>query len=109
MGRNITVTKPFYVIIEDNGRFVPYDVISHLIYRYNDLKKSSRPKTREEFNEFVESESRRQWWARCEYEIILMDWPAQSKAEKWDIHKQVMMNFSTIVELLMENIFYVKK
>lgn len=45
-----------------------------------------------------------QWWSRCEYEIILVDWPCQKKSEKWDVYKQVMMNIDIITEILMKNV-----
>ena len=38
------------------------------------------------------------WWSRCQYEILISDWPSQRNIEKWDIHKQVMMNIEVIVD-----------
>ena len=93
--------KSFYVIIESNGTFKPYDVIPYLVSVYNDRKPKDRPKTYEEFKEFVKSWSRYQWWARCEYEIILSDWPCQRKEEKWDIYTQLMMNHDLVTQILM--------
>lgn len=96
--------KPFYVIVEDNGRFIPYNTITYLVNEYNDTKEEKKPKTFDEFKKFIEDKSRYMWWARCEYEIILVNWPCQSKSEKWDVHKQVMMNIDIITEILMENV-----
>lgn len=45
-----------------------------------------------------------QWWSRCEYEIILTDWPNQKKFEKWDVHEQVKMNIDIITELLINDV-----
>lgn len=90
----------FNVIWEDNGKFVPYNIMPRLISRYN--KKENKPKTFDEFKKFIESESLYQWWCRCEYEIIITDWPSKRVEEKWDIHKQVMMNIDVITNLLME-------
>ena len=41
-----------------------------------------------------------QFWSRCEYEIILIDWPCQQKHEKWDVYKQIMMNIDIVTDIL---------
>jgi hypothetical protein len=41
------------------------------------------------------------FWSRCEWEIILMDWPCQRHEEKWDVHRQISMNIDIIVDILM--------
>lgn len=94
--------KKFNVIIEDNGQFKQYDIIPYLVERYK--KEKNKPKTKKEFKEFVDNWSKYQWWARCEYEIILMDWPGQSKAEKWDVYRQVLMNLDIITDIVMESV-----
>lgn len=93
--------KSFYVIIERNGKFMPYDVIPYLVSCYNNAKPKDRPKTFEEFKEFVRKWSMYRWWARCEYEIIISNWPGQQNQEKWDIHGQLMMNHDLVTRLLM--------
>lgn len=121
------MTKSFNVIIHDfnSGKFEPYDIIPHLINCYN--KKSNKPKTFDEFKEFIKNESLYQWWARCEYEIILGPWPyttspsedyrkrGENDIEAWkehwkkhlkeckkiDVHNQVMMNLDIITEIFM--------
>lgn len=96
--------KSFYVIIQDfnNQEFEPYDVIPYLIARYNEVE--LKPVTKAEFRQFVKSESMYQWWSRCEYEIIIAGWPNIDTQEKWDVHKQVMMNIDIITEILMNNV-----
>lgn len=81
-----------------------YDIIPHLKNCYNTKKKNERPKTFDEFKSFIIAESRYQWWARCEYEIIISSWPTGMCEEKWDIHDQVMMNIDLITELLMKEV-----
>lgn len=95
--------KSFYVIINDfnAGTFEPYDVMPYLINEYNGSK--DKPSTFEEFRDFVKNKSRYRWGARCEYEIILSDWPGQRHYAKWDIYKQVMMNLDVVTTILMEN------
>lgn len=96
--------KPFNVIHWDtNGKvFEPYDVMPLFIRRYREAKK--KPKTIKEVKTFIEQESMFQYWSRCEYEILLSDFPSEQCSEKWDIHKQVMMNLDIITQIFMENL-----
>lgn len=60
------------------------------------------PTTFDDFKEFVKKESMYQFWSRCEYEIILSDWPPSNPPveEKWDVHEQIMMNLDIVAEIL---------
>lgn len=58
------------------------------------------PKTFDDFKTFVEEESRYQFWARCEYEMICSGWPVQKKEYKLDVHEQIMMNIDVVAEIL---------
>ena len=96
--------KNFNVIVYDFNKqdFIPYDVMPYLVKCYN--KASNKPKTFEEFKKFIEGESKYQWWSRCEYEIILESLPNPNVNEKWDVHRQVMMNIDIITSVLMNNV-----
>lgn len=96
--------KKFNVIIWDvNAReFVPYNIIPYLLNQYKTAK--VKPTTTEEFAQFIKKESMYQWWGRCEYEIILKDWPCGQKEEKIDVYWQVMMNINIITEILIEQV-----
>ena len=96
--------KQFNVIIYDINRkkFKPYNVMNFFVDEYNEEK--SKPKTFDKFKEFVERKSMWMFWSRCEYEIILSDWPPSGVEEKWDIYRQIMMNIDIITEILMENV-----
>lgn len=96
--------KSFYVIVYDINRktFVPYDVIPYLEKCY--YEETNKPKTLEEFKDFVKNQSMYRWWSRCEYEIILESWPSTNVNEKWDVHRQVMMNIDIITSMLMDNV-----
>lgn len=83
-------------------KVVPYDVMPYLVRRYNESK--DKPKTFNEFKEFIKNNSMYQWWGRCEYEIIISDWPSSGKEEKWDVHQQVMLNIDVITGLLMNEV-----
>ena len=96
--------KSFYVIVYDINRktFIPYDVIPYLKKCYYEA--TDKPETLEEFKNFVERQSMYQWWSRCEYEIILSDWPSQCQQKKIDVHYQIMTNLDIVVKVLMESI-----
>lgn len=122
--------REFNVIVYNinSKEFEPYNVIPHLVNCYD--KKKSKPKTFDEFKEFVKSESMYQWWSRCEYEIILSPWPyitspserydkkGEDNIEAWkehwkkhlkecekiDVHYQVMMNIDIVTALVMNSV-----
>jgi len=116
--------KKFNVINYDinKGEFKAYDIVPYFVNIYNDRKKKSKgkkiqkilrenpnmkkyygvPDTFEEFQEFIKQEGRYQFWSRCEYEIILVDWPCQKVEDKWDIYDQIMMNLDIITDIIME-------
>lgn len=77
-----------------------YDIIPYLTERYN--KATVKPKTFDEFKDFIRKESAYQWSYRTEYEVIISSWPVNKCEEKWDVHKQVLMNIDVITKTLME-------
>lgn len=95
--------KEYNVITYDfnSRKFEKYDVIPYFLGAYEKMKKSKRPKTFEDFKKFVQGESMYQFWARCEYEVILMSWPGQDKTEKIDVHYQIMQNLDLVTEIVM--------
>ena len=100
--------KSFNVIIYDPNlrEFVKYDIMPYLIRTYNEKKekKETLPETFDEFKNFVKNESQYKFWARCEYEILLIDWTCKKNHEKWDVYKQIMMNLDIVTKVFMENI-----
>ena len=122
--------KEFNVINFDfnNKTFKSYNIIPYLLSCYNEEK--NKPKTFDEFKDFIKNKSMYRWWSRCEYEIILSPWPYTSspserydkkgeddieawkehwkihlqECEKIDIHCQVMMNIDVITNSVMESI-----
>ena len=86
-----------------------YDVLPYLRERYRTFVENSKkhknsrlkiPKTINEFKEFIENQSRYQFWARCEYEMICHGWPVQKNSYKLYVHEQIMMNIDIIAEIL---------
>ena len=120
--------KVFNVLIEDNGKFLPYDIMPYLKRTWDYFVKHSKelnsneedsywkfPKTLKEIKEWVKRELQHQYWARCEYEIILSPWPSYTKngqeiirpdkCRKIDIYDQCLMNIDTIVRMFIEEIY----
>lgn len=97
---------PYYVIIFDINKqeFETYDIMKYLISSYNETKKSLRPKTEEECKKFIIKETMHMFWSRCEYEIILNDWPNLSKSKKIDVYWQVVNNLEVVINIFMQNI-----
>lgn len=95
----------FNVIIWNcnSKKFEPYDIMPYLREQYEN--KEEKPSSFAMFKEFVKDESLYQFWSRCEYEIILKDWPCGQKEEKWDVYGQIIMNLDLITRLLMEDLF----
>lgn len=102
--------KSFNVILYDpnKNRFVQYDVIPYFINCYKE-KKKDKPKTFEEFKKFVQARSQYMYWSRCQYEIILSDWPCGETTYKLDVHEQIMNNIDLVTILVMNNVTKKKK
>ena len=118
--------KEFNVINYDfnSKKVVSYNIIPYLLSRYE--KEKNKPKTFDELKEYIKNWSMYQWWARCEYEIIVSPWPytlspserakEENNVEAWkehwnkhlkecekiDIHYQVMTNLDIITKIFME-------
>lgn len=97
---------PFNVILEDNGTFKAYDVMPYLMRCFNNKKnrKAGILESKDNFRDFVKYESMYMYWARCQYEIILSDWPCQKNHEKWDVYRQIMMNLDIVTDVLLKNL-----
>lgn len=84
--------KEFNVLIEDNGRFKPYDIMKYLKNKWEEFIKSYKelyndpdfdqtneywkyPEQYDEIKGWVDRELKYQYWSRCEYEMILSRWP----------------------------------
>lgn len=93
--------QTFNVIIYDinSNEFKPYDIMPYLVQAYKESK--DKPQTFSEFKEFVDRKSKYMFWSRCEYEIVLEDWPTSKVQKKIDIYWQIKMNLDVIARLLM--------
>ena len=122
--------KKFNVIIFDINRkkVIPYDVLPVIRQELEEKRKSWKrflkskeytrlkesgdpfqiipsrrpPERYEEYRKAIRGISACRWWAKCEYEIILRDWPCMMTDEKIDIHTQVINNLDLITSIIYE-------
>ena len=92
----------YNVIIEDNGKFKDFDIIPYFIRHYKNAK--HKPKTKKEFNKFIDDWAKYEFWARCEYEVILSDYPRQEVSEKIDVYQQIKINIDVITMIVMNEL-----
>ena len=107
----------FYTLTWDMNRaeVENYDVMPYLVSAWKEDKarkhkiwfKSSdddtkEPTTVEEWKKAILAASRYQFWARCEYEIIVSEWPTEKHRVKLDVFDQINANIDVITKLFME-------
>lgn len=81
-----------------------YDVMPRFVSEYNRLKPKDRPDTLEDTSKWLKSEARYNFWAKCEYEMIIHGWPEQKNDSKVDVYDQLKMNWDVFVEYFYNNI-----
>lgn len=100
--------QSFNVIWWDFNKKEPeaYDIMPALLNEYERKSRKYKPKIRDRSSviQFVRQYALYEWWSRCQYEIIIRNWPTQDLQVKWDIHKQIEMNLDIIVDILIKNI-----
>lgn len=107
----------FYTLTWDMNRdeVENYDIMPYLVSTWKEDKarkhkiwfKSSdddtkEPTTVEEWKKAILAASRYQFWARCEYEIIISEWPTEKHRVKLDVFDQINANIDVITKLFME-------
>lgn len=91
-----------------------YDIMPYLLRKFEeDIKRKKNyiffkdnkiPETFEDYKYFVASASKYQFWARCEYEVIITGWPIQKNQRKIDVWYQIEQNLDIVTKVFMENI-----
>ena len=83
--------------------FEPYNVMPYFVNCYKEEKK--KPKTSEELKQFVQAKSIHMYWARCQYECLIAQWPFGSYRIKEDLKKFFASDFD--IEKIEDNVkFY---
>lgn len=83
-----------------------YDIMPQLVYVWEETKRFKSkaklakdreiPKTFEEIKKFILQASSWRFRNRCEYEVIIVDWPNKKHEEKIDAFKQIEANIDVI-------------
>lgn len=119
----------FYAMVKNfnNGEVEKYDIMPALYNEIYDDDGNISPNfcvydskfnrlpvdSIEKLYEFVDNELRYHFWAKCEYEFIVIDWPYKTDCEdvinnnravKIDVYEQLKPNMHNIVNLLWEEI-----
>ena len=81
-----------------------FDIFNHHSFREDCIKNAKKNKdNKEEFIEALRRDLMYYFWSKCEWEIILSDWPPSGQVEKKiDVFDQVMLNFDVFVDYLWE-------
>ena len=98
--------KKFNVISYDNKthEFTDYDVIPFFVDKYKEIKRG-KPITFDDFNEFILSNSFRQFNGRHEYEFELTSNDSYNPRMKTiDIDWQIRNNLDLVIEIVMEQV-----
>lgn len=120
--------KSFKVLLHNFNTHAPeaYDVMPYLIRTWQKCEETdnwwptkdfkTKPSTREDFLEFVKRACRNQYWARCEYEFLMLGWPygkidtledchkVIKSTTKIDAYAQIEMNLEVITDVFIENV-----
>ena len=109
--------KSFYVLTFNfNTKKVEnYDVIPYLTSSVRDFVNSDKQKVKELTDEALQTNvdrvARYEFWARCQWEFIVISWPYVSNTrvedqngEKIDVYRQIEMNLDVVTQLVKESL-----
>lgn len=94
----------------NTDRVEHYDIMPYLYRRLEEKRKKKqivlKDLTLERLKEFIDTESKYQFWARCEYEVILSSWPPREngRRHKMDVYEQIHMNLDNIAKLMYDDL-----
>lgn len=103
--------KEFNVIEYNwNGKVQPYDVLPYFRNAWNSKSYNFDKKevtNKKDLKSWIERVSQYRFWARCEYEFVMLPWPYKqddplSEGKKIDVHWQIMNNINILVDILSE-------
>ena len=110
--------KPVFnvILVKYNGDVEQYDIMPKIMEEWQTQKKHKykywtqhtvgsqityMPRTLEEMQQFVRYATM-DFWCRCEYEMLVKDWPCGKKETKIDVYTQIDMNNEVVAKLLMD-------
>lgn len=66
----------YKVYCENQGRIEPYDIFESEYWEREAIAAKKETNSREEWKEDFRLRLMAQYWSRCEYELLLVEWPA---------------------------------
>lgn len=120
--------KSYFVLLHDfnSNKTVKHDIMPYILQTYKECKERKfwwmfnnleiTPITKEDFKYFVERVCNYKYWARCEYEWLMIGWPpgkmdtfeqckkiinSSIKIDAWD---QIEMNLDIVTDIFIQNI-----
>lgn len=110
--------KPFYILLHDfnTNKVMKHDIMPYLCNTYKECAEkghwgsmsnsSIAPTSHSDLVHFVTKVCMYRYWARCEYEWLMVSWPAGTleDAIKIDAWEQIKMNLDIVVEIFKQNI-----
>ena len=66
----------YKVYHENQGRIEPYDIFESGYWEREAIAAKEKTNSREEWEETFRLRLMAQYWSRCEYELLLVEWPA---------------------------------
>lgn len=95
----------FYVLLcgFSDGEPKMFNIFDNIRIRENIIKMLEKGPTREELKEELDSICMNQLWSRCQYEIVVTDFPQveHSKEYKIDAYFQVKANLDMLTDYLL--------
>ena len=90
-------------IIYDNGKIKYFNIFRNILFREAIEQIFRTPEqSREDIEEQVKKKAQWQFWGRCEYEIILSEWPSSPKdnSYKLDVFEQLEANWERFIDYI---------
>lgn len=94
----------------NTDRVKHYDIMPYLYRRLEEKRKKRKialkDLTLERLKEFIDAESKYQFWSKTEYEVILHSWPSRENGHehKMDVYEQIHMNLDNIAKLMYDDL-----
>ena len=97
------MTMKWNTIVYDNGKIKYFNIFRNTLFREAIEEIFRTPEqSREDIEEQVKRKAQWQFWSRCEYEIILSEWPPSPKDNnyKLDVFEQLEANWERFIDYI---------
>ena len=87
----------------DNGKIEYFNIFKNILFKEAIEEIFRTPEqSREEIEEKVKRKAQWQFWSRCEYEVIISEWPPSSKDKnyKLDVFEQLEANWERFMDYI---------